>query len=68
MSRLALMDQQSGFTFSLEHGWQRIPRQQPRDTNYEGRKLVELRELCKQRNLPVGGTKAQLRKRLEDND
>ena len=47
-SRLARMDQQNGFTFKLEHGWQRIP-----DT-YERMKLVELKQFCKQRKCPVG--------------
>ena len=66
MSRLARMDQQNGFSFNLEHGWQRNPRQQERDA-YEGMKLAELKQLCKQRKLPTWGTKALLRRRLEDN-
>ena len=71
-SRLARMDQQNGFTFNLEHGWQRIPEQripeqEQRDT-YESMTHAELKNLCRQRKLRVGGTKATLRERLEDND
>ena len=82
MSRLARMDQQHGFNFNLEHGWQRIPEQripvqrvpvqripeqEQRDT-YERMTHAELKNLCRQRKLRVGGTKATLRERLEDND
>ena len=78
MSRLARMDQQHGFNFNLEHGWQRIPEQrvpeqrvpvqripeqEQRDT-YESMTHAELKNLCRQRKLLVGGTKATLRERL----
>ena len=46
---------------------QHIPEQEQPYT-YENMKHIELINLCRQRKLHVWGTKAILRKRLEDNE
>jgi len=73
MCRLAKMDAESGFKFSLEHGWQIIEERQVQHQqetytriSYDGLKVAELRTLCKERNLHVSGRKRDLLQRLRE--